>query len=220
MAEPKEKAERILPVVPGVVRWGMVESRIGGTRGEAYAVAAPKGAQVLIDPLPLTDGGLASLERRGPVAAIVLTIQSHQRSAWRYRGKYGVGVWAPKGADRLDEKPDHSYAEGDALPGDLTALHLPGPAFSGHGVLWKASKGTVLFCGDLVVRGGTGLKFVPDVYMDAPLQARESARRLLSLRIAVLCTGHGAPLKTNVRQALQELLRRDKKASEKKAPPA
>jgi len=209
VAEPKEKATRLIPVVPDLVRWGVAEGRIGGARGEAYALRSPDGGQVLIDPLPLTDGALASLERRGRVLAVVLTIQSHQRSAWRYRRRYGVEVWAPVAAQGLDEKPDRKFKEGDALPGGLTAIHLPGPAFSGHGMLWRTPQGLVLFCGDLLVRSGAKLAFVPDQYMDAPAQARESARRLLSLRLAVLCSGHGAPLKGDVRKAVQALLQRD-----------
>jgi glyoxylase-like metal-dependent hydrolase (beta-lactamase superfamily II) len=210
VAEPKEKAARLIPVIAGVVRWGIIESRIGNTRGEAYAVDAPGGGQVLIDPLPLTAAALARLEQRGPVKGIALTIQSHQRSAWRYRDKFGAKVWAPQGAQGLEQKPDHEYRDGDQLPGGLSAIHLPGPAFSGHGLLWEAAGGKVLFCGDLLARSGAGLQFVSDRYMDAPAQARESARRLLSLPIVLLCPGHGAPVRGKVREAIEGLLERDR----------
>ncbi len=166
---------------------------------------------VLIDPLPLEDAALERLTALGPVIAIALTIQSHQRASWRYGRHFGVDVYAPRGAQGLDEKPDVSYRPGAKLPGGLTAIALPGPAFSGHGLSWRSSAGRALFCGDLLAHTGGRLAFVPDEYMDAPDLARESARRLLALDIDLLCPGHGAPLVGGVRRELASLLARDRR---------
>jgi glyoxylase-like metal-dependent hydrolase (beta-lactamase superfamily II) len=209
MAEPKEQASRLLPVIDRVVRWSVRESRIGGAAGEAYAVLGKEGEQVLIDPLPLSAAALERLRKRGKVSAIILTIQSHQRSAWRYAKKFGAPVLAPEGAVGLDEEPDHSYHAGERLAVGLMATALPGPAFSAHGLSWRTEDGSVLFCGDLVTSSKEGLRFVPDEYMDAPGQARESVRGLLGRRIDVLCPGHGAPLIGGVRRALLHLLATD-----------
>ena len=193
-------------MVEGVVRWSVRESRIGGAAGEAYAVRGAS-EQVLIDPLPLAPRALERLAAAGRVCAIVLTIQSHQRSAWRYAKEFGVSVWAPEGAEGLDEKPDRSYRAGDKLPLGLKPIALPGPAFSAHGLLWRSSHGSVLFCGDLVTCSRGRLRFVPDQYMDAPAQAQaKSVRGLLRRKISVLCPGHGSPLLGNVEQALSRLV--------------
>ena len=69
---------------------------------------------VLIDPLPLAE---AALKRLGTVEAICLTAKCHQRSAWRYRKKLGVKVYAPHGVRPMDEEPDVLYRAGDQLPG-------------------------------------------------------------------------------------------------------
>ena len=191
----------------GIVRWSARESRIGGASGESYAIRKST-EQVLIDPLPLAPSALQRLEAGGRVSAIVLTIQSHQRAAWRYGKLFGVPVLAPEGSQGLDRTPDRFYRAGDELPLGLMPIALPGPAFSAHGLLWRSGidSALVLFCGDLVTRSGGRLRLVPDQYMDAPGQARASLRGLQSRKIGVLCPGHGAPLLKNVQQALSRLV--------------
>jgi glyoxylase-like metal-dependent hydrolase (beta-lactamase superfamily II) len=208
MAEPKESASRLTPVVDGVIRWSVRESRIGDSAGESYAVRRRE-QQVLIDPLPLTAAALEKLGSAARVMAIVLTIQSHQRSAWRYARLFGVPVFAPRGAQGLDEKPARLYRVGDDLPLGLAPVALPGPAFSGHGFFWRSPEGSVLFCGDLITCSRGSLRFVPDQYMDAPAKARASARALLRRKIDVLCAGHGPPLVGDVKRALQRLIAAD-----------
>ena len=207
MAEPKEQATRLLAVGEGIVRWSVRESRIGGAPGESYAIRRSM-EQVLIDPLPLAPAALERLEAGGRISAIVLTIQSHQRAAWRYAKRFGVPVLAPKGSQGLDGTPDRFYRAGEELPLGLTPIALPGPAFSAHGLLWRSGKGSasVLFCGDLITRTGGRLRLVPDQYMDAPDQARASLRGLLARDIGVLCPGHGAPLLKEVREGLSRLV--------------
>jgi len=207
MAEPKEKATRLLTVTSDVLRWSVRESRIGNLAGESYALDTKAGL-ILIDPLPLTAPALTRLEKRGPVAAILLTIQSHQRSSWRYAKRFDVLVYAPKGSKGLEGKW-RPYAEGDALPGGVTAIALPGPAFSGHGLIWSSAEGRMVFSGDIVSAHRKQLQLVPDEYMDSPKLARESVRKLIGQRLDWLCPGHGAPLQGNVKRALQAVLKRD-----------
>ena len=210
VSEPKERASRITRVAPDIVRWSVHQSRIGGYPGESYAVQT-RGGIVLIDPLPLEDAALKKLTALGPVIAIALTIQSHQRASWRYARLFVVKVYAPRGAQGLDEKPDASYRAGAKLPGGLTAIALPGPAFSEHGFSWRSSAGRALFCSDLLTHAAGRLAFVSDEYMDAPDLARKSARRLLDLKIDLLCPGHGAPLIGDVRREIAALLARDRR---------
>ncbi|MHB8420522.1 MAG: MBL fold metallo-hydrolase [Myxococcales bacterium] len=215
--EPEERADRLLPVVPGLLRWGVHERRIGGMRGEAYSVQID-GRQLLVDPLPLIEPALERLAAQGPVQAILLTIQSHQRSAWRYRERFHAPVYAPEGSQGLDDRPDHLFREGAELPGGLTAIALPGPAFSEQGLLWRSATGRVAFVGDLVTCRSGRLGFVPDEYMDAPDQARASVRRLARETLDVLCPGHGPPLLGPVPERLDRLLAADARRSHGKRP--
>jgi glyoxylase-like metal-dependent hydrolase (beta-lactamase superfamily II) len=137
-----------------------------------------------------------------------VTIQSHQRSAWRLRRHAHVPVWAPLHADGLEEEPDHWYRHGDLLPGGLVALHAPGPCDASY-VLW-APRTHRLFVGDMLTRGQRGgFSFVPGQYMDDPRLARESVRALLDLPVVSLCSGHGAPLAAGGRAAIRRALADD-----------
>lgn len=204
MSEPTTKAHLIEPVAPGVWRWHLFDDRID-FESDAHAVASDEGA-VLIDPLPLAPKALREL---GKVAAICLTAACHQRSAWRYRRKLRVKVYAPRGAREMDEAPDATYGAGDVLPGGLKAVPTPGPE-PAHYAFLRRGRPSVLFCADLVMRAeGGALEFVSPEFHDDPASTRRSVRRLLGLRFSILCLDHGAPITRNPRAALAELLARE-----------
>lgn len=207
MTEPKSVAERIRPAGRDILHWSLSDDRIG-TRSEAYALRAPGGV-VLVDPLPLRD---AALEALGDVAAICLTIQSHQRSAWRLRRRFGARVYAPARSVGLEERADVRYREGDELPGGLLAIHAPGPAHAGFVLLLERPRGGAIFLGDLLMRqAGGGFAFVPDEYMDAPDRARESVRKVLALPFEAAYPGHGAPMTRGAKPAIRRALDRDER---------
>jgi glyoxylase-like metal-dependent hydrolase (beta-lactamase superfamily II) len=212
MSEPSAVARRMAPVVPGLLHWTVHDERID-FRSEAYALVLEK-ETVLVDPLPLAEAQLAALPQGG-VRAIVLTIQSHQRSAWRYRKRFGARVYAPTKSEGLEEEPDELYAEGGVLPGGLRAVHGPGPAEASYALLLERSEGGILFCGDLLLRDGEGFRFVEDEYQDEPARTRESVRRLLDLRFAALCSGHGPPAAQGGPDLVRKALDRDAKRREK-----
>jgi hypothetical protein len=201
VTEPKAEATHVEQVVPGIWHWYVWDDRIG-SESHAHAVSG-EGGSVLIDPLPLQETALRSLE---PIAAICLTAACHQRSAWRYRRTCGAKVHVPEGTREMEEEPDLRYREGDALPGGLKAINTPGPERA-HFALWREQPPAVVFCPDLVMRGEGGeVEFVPPEYHEDPGATRESLRRLLDLLFALFCMDHGAPLTANGRDSLQALV--------------
>lgn len=219
MSEPKAKADRIELLNPWLYHWSVPDDHIGNYRSDAYAVLTPDG-KVLIDPLPLTDEALAEI---GKVAAICLTGGQHQCSTWRYRKAFGVPVYAPEGAVKLEEEPDQSYRDSDTLPGGLKAVQSHGLGNS-FALLMDTEGGSgALFCGDLLIRKADGpalsrdegpalsrakgpFQLLPDEYLDDPTLARESASRLAQLQAETLCPAHGAPCLTGGGRAVQEAL--------------
>jgi glyoxylase-like metal-dependent hydrolase (beta-lactamase superfamily II) len=205
MSEPHDRAKLIEALAPDLLHWSVFDDRIDA-RSESYALKIP-GGTILIDPLPLAKEAVPAL---GKVVAIVLTIQSHQRSAWRYRKELKAPVWAPFHAEGLEQQPDVWYREGDLLPGGLKAVHTPGPCDASYALVYeRPGEGSVLFCGDLVIRDDDGeFRFVEDEYMDEPKKARLSARALLDLKkVRTLCTGHGPPALSGARIAIGQALR-------------
>jgi glyoxylase-like metal-dependent hydrolase (beta-lactamase superfamily II) len=201
VSEPKAVADTLEEVVPGIWRWHVLDERIGA-ESDAHAVSDQAGT-VLIDPLPLREAALKRLE---PIIAICLTAACHQRSAWRYRMAYGVRVYAPQGCRTMDEDPDVRYRAGEMLPGNIKAIHTPGPE-EAHYAFWCEGSPAVLFCPDLIMRDAKGaLAFIPAEYHDDPEATRESVRRLLNLPFEVLCMDHGAPVTANPHAALRKLL--------------
>lgn len=204
MAEPPAVAAATEEVLPGVRRWGVANELIGGAESTAHAVSGPDGT-VLLDPVRLAAEPLAAL---GPVTAILLTAQCHQRSAWRYRRELGAPVWAPLGTRPMEEEPDERYGAGDLLPGGLRALHTPGPE-EAHFSFLRERPPRVLFCSDLLTNyEGRGLDFVPLRYHDDPEQTRRTVEGFLELRLDVLCLDHGAPLADDPEGAIRALLAR------------
>jgi glyoxylase-like metal-dependent hydrolase (beta-lactamase superfamily II) len=189
MSEPKAIATHLEVVVPGLLHWTVHDDRIGN-RSDAWALTT--GADtIVVDPLPLETDAVSVL---GNVRMVVLTIQSHQRSAWNVRKHFKVPVFAPKGSEGLEEQPDYWYEDGAELPFGLRAFHSPGPCEASYALLAPRPGGQVLFVGDLLVRPDDDgpLAFVPSEYQDAAGTTRGSVRRLLALDAPIVCSGHGA----------------------------
>jgi glyoxylase-like metal-dependent hydrolase (beta-lactamase superfamily II) len=102
---------------------------------------------------------------------------------------------------RLFHGPGHQVArplrEGDAV-GGFTVLEVPGHS-PGHVAFWRESD-RVLMCGDVLANMGqlTGLPGLHEpstLLTPDPRRNRESARRLARLEPALVCFGHGRPLR-------------------------
>lgn len=215
MSEPKAKAHKTVEVVPGVFRWHIHDDRIDAG-SDAYAVVDQDGSVVLIDPLPIDE---AHLRKLGTVSAIVLTAGNHQRSAWRFRKAFGVPVWAPENAYKLEEKPDNTYTNGESLPGGLIAYHTPGPAIVMYS-LWMPHPRAVLFLSDLLSHEQQGRpRFVPNEYQDDPARTRLSVQRILDhLPLNTVCFAHGAPIVGAAESALRLALELDSERPSSPAP--
>lgn len=215
MTEPKARARKLVPVAADIYRWRVHDDRLGGAESDAYAVVHG-GRVVLVDPLPVDEAALREL---GELEAVVLTASCHQRSAWRYRKEFGIPVYAPEGAEGLEEEPDHTYSGGDLLPGGLTAFHAPGPAEATY-ALWSARPRSVVFVSDLLRHDGSGTPtFFPSEWQDEPARTRVSVRRILEdLPVETLCFGHGPPVCGEAREALQRALSGDSERFEEARP--
>ena len=103
--------------------------------------------------------------------------------------------------DRVFTGPGHpverQLEEGDEV-GGFRVLDTPGHS-AGHVSFWRESD-RVLILGDVVFNmniftGTSGLR-EPKAYLTPdPVRNRESARRLAGLEPAVVCFGHGPPLR-------------------------
>jgi hydroxyacylglutathione hydrolase len=92
---------------------------------------------------------------------------------------------------------DRTLAEGDEVAG-FEVLHVPGHS-PGHLAYWRESDRSLIL-GDVLfglhpATGVPGLHLPPDPFTPDQAQNRESARRLAALEPALVCFGHGPPLR-------------------------
>ena len=96
---------------------------------------------------------------------------------------------------------DHALKEGDEV-GGFTVLDAPGHS-AGHVAYWRESD-RALVLGDVLnnmhlLTGIPGLHEPPVAFTPDPARNRDSARRLAALKPAVVCFGHGPPLRDPAR---------------------
>lgn len=204
MGEPRETADTADEVVPGLWHWRISNSGIGGHVSSSHAVLTREGC-VLVDPVRLDGAALDALPR--PMATL-LTARCHQRAAWRYRRELGVEVWLPDDAPAADEEPDHTFTDGQLLPGGLRAFRTPGPEWPHYSFLYESDPG-VVFCSDLLMNDETGLRFIAPRLHEDPAATRSSVAGLLGLPFGILCFAHGEPIVSGPKAALSELLERE-----------
>ena len=94
-------------------------------------------------------------------------------------------------------KVDRALHEGDEVAG-FTVLDVPGHS-PGHVAYWRESD-RALILGDVLwnlnpLTGLPSLREPPDFFTPDPPQNRESARKLGALEPALVCFGHGPPIR-------------------------
>jgi hypothetical protein len=202
MTEPREIAPAAREVVPGLWHWSISNSNIGGHTSSSQALLTREGL-VLVDPVRLDPAALGALPR--PMA-VLLTARCHQRAAWRYRSELGIEVWLPADAEAADEQPDHTYRDGERLPGGLQAFRTPGPEWPHYSFLYEGDP-CILFCSDLLGGDAEGrLHFIDPAFHEDPAATRTSVEGLLDLEFGVLCLDHGAPVTDDPQAAIRALL--------------
>ena len=92
---------------------------------------------------------------------------------------------------------DRALREGDEVAG-FTVLEMPGHS-PGHVAYWRESDRSLVL-GDVMfglhpMTGRPGLSEPPEYFTPDPARNRESARRLAALEPALVCFGHGPPLR-------------------------
>ena len=117
-------------------------------------------------------------------------VSRHQRPGPinRFQKRFWTGAGHPVG---------RALKEGDTV-GDFTVLEVPGHS-AGHVAYWRERDG-VLILGDVVntmnlLTTREGLREPPLLFTPDPARNRVSIRRLAALRPALICAGHGPPLR-------------------------
>ena len=192
-------------LLPGIFTWPLF-STPHGYDFNGYWLELPDG-NLCIDPVDSTPDGLAELARRG-IARILLTNRNHVRDANRLRSRTGArtaihpadaGYARTQGAEIDDE-----LAVGERI-GPLTVVGVPGKSPGEVALHWPARR--ILIAGDAVIGNPPGqCGVLRDKVMDDPAALRASVRQLLDLDFDTLLLGDGAPILSDAKQRLRDLV--------------
>ncbi len=160
---------------------------------------------VLIDPIALAERDMEDLGKLGVLESICLTTESHLRFASSLREKFNVRVFVHAAADpSVRKEADKTFRDLDLLPGDMTAIEIPG-AKPSETAFFFDREGGVMIVGDALINT-KGLDLLPEKYCKDPHQSRESLKKLLVYEFKTLCFGHGEPLRGYPKASLRNLL--------------
>jgi glyoxylase-like metal-dependent hydrolase (beta-lactamase superfamily II) len=191
---------RVEQIAPGLWRWTGLHpdwtAEQGGAGGWGQEVgstyAETAGAIVLVDPLiPPEDRErfLAALDRDVERAAepvdVLLTTESHTRSAHELAGRYGGSVRA------AGEAPD--------------GVDVVETGWYGELVYWLPAFGA-LVAGDVMVGGPDGLRLTDSWLGDDRENVRRGLLPLLELPVERVLVAHGEPVLADGREALARAL--------------
>lgn len=177
-------------------------------------------ALVLVDPFDLPGDETETLEALGTPTHIVVTADSHERDADAYRSRYGAQILVHRElAPKLGLQPDQTFEAGEALPGGLQAIGIPGTRSGETAVLVPDGDGSLLV-GDTLMnipaseRGflmrligfPAGLGKMPKMAIKDAKLAHQSYLALLDLDFDALLVSHGEPILTGAKEQLRRIL--------------
>ncbi len=191
-------------ILPGIFQWRIVWPDRWSL--ESYFLRTDAGS-VLID--PIESMALDEVDRAGDVAAVVLTVGWHERSARLFARRTGAQVFVPAADTHMIEDLDayQTYGDGDDLPCGLKAIGVPGLTAGEQALLWPGHGGT-LFVGDAL---GTTAKWAPDGipiggHPNGHPRPVQTLSHLLEFGFENLLPGHGDALLGGARGELETMI--------------
>ena len=163
-----------------------------------------EGANVAIDPLPLSGHDQAHLEALGGLGTIVITNSDHVRAAKALSDATGARVLGPA-AERDVLDCDGWLADGEEVAPGLVVMALEGSKTPGE--LALVLEGSTLITGDLIrAHEGGQLCLLPDAKLSNKNAAKASLDRLAALPdIEAVLPGDGWPVFRDGARVLAEL---------------
>ena len=166
-------------------------------------------ANVVIDPLPMTEHDWQHLESLGGVKTIIVTNSDHVRDTAVLRARTGATVFGPVAeASTFPMDCEKWLSAGDEPVAGLVVHAMSGSKTPGE--LALVLEGTTLITGDLIrAHAGGRLDLLPKAKLANPAQALESVRELLQVRsLSAVLPGDGWPAFYDAHRLLEELIAR------------
>ncbi len=167
---------------------------------------------LLIDPPEMTAEDRNRTEQLGRPAQIIVTNRDHEREVAFFREEYGAPIWMHKDdASLVEVAVDHTFEQGDILPGGLEVIHIPDNKSPGESALLLRRTPGVLILGDALIGNPPGeLNLLPAEKYEDIIQAGRGIEVLLDYDFDPILTSDGASILEGGKQAIQAFLDRTK----------
>ncbi len=162
---------------------------------------------VLIDPLPMSDGDVRQLEELGGAAVVVVTNSDHIRDSRNLADRFGAQICGPAGErSTFAIDCDRWLGDGDEVVAGLSSIEMRGSKTPGE--LAVVLDGHTLITGDLVRGQHAGrLNLLPEPKLQDRAAAWDSVDRLAKLpNVEAVLVGDGWPVFSGGAAALRRLL--------------
>jgi hypothetical protein len=204
---PVSIADEIEPIARGIVIWRSYNAAV---KADLFSTALAAGARTyLIDPIDLAAEAMADLQNQGPITAIVVTNENHERAAGRLADKFRVPIYlhadvlATTSLSRAEPIRDRHVFDHE-----LTVVVIDGGPGGEIAIHSKADGGTMVLGDALINVEPYGFAVLPAKYCSDAKTLRRALPTLLDFSFERMLFAHGTPILSGARQRLEELLLR------------
>ena len=181
-------APEIEPVGPGLWLWRAYDPKV---KVELFSTAIATASGIyLVDPIPLAGDALATLEKTGTIAGIVITNENHQRAADHFAEQFAAPIY-----------------RGNFATDGIAAVPIEGAVADEIAVYHEADDGTLIMGDALINCDPYGFALLPAKYCSNSKLMRRSLSRLLDPTFKRMLFAHGMPILNGARQRLEHLLK-------------
>ncbi len=195
-------------IMPGIFTWSWLSPR-HNYNFNGYAFKSNDGL-IVIDPATMDASNMELLQKLGTPAHILLTNKDHERMAYEMRDRFGAMIHIHKNdALLLKQPPDHTFDDGDILPGHLTAINISDNKSPGETALLLSQGKGILFIGDAIIGWPKGeFSLLPTTIYKDPQKAKEGIKVLLEYDYYTVLVGDGEPVLEDGREAVERFIDR------------
>jgi len=195
-------------IVPGIYTWSWFSGK-HGYNFNGYAFKGDDGL-VVIDPATMESSNLEQLQVLGTPAHILLTNKDHERMAYELRDRFGAKIYIhEKDSSLIKFSPDHTFQDGETLPGNLKTINISDNKSPGETALLLSRGEGVLFIGDALIGWPKGeVSFLPSMIYKDPQKAKEAIKILLDYDYGSILFGDGEPVLEGGKDAIVRFLAR------------
>jgi Metallo-beta-lactamase superfamily len=195
-------------IVPGIFTWSWLSPR-HNYNFNGYAFKSNDGL-IVIDPATMDVSNLELLQKLGTPAHTLLTNKDHERMAYEMRDWFGAKIHIHKNdAPLLKQSPDHTFDDGDILPGNLRAINISNNKSSGETAFLLSQGKGILFIGDAIIGWPKGeFSLLPTTIYKDPQKAKEGIKVLLGYDYDTVLVGDGEPVLEGGKEAVKRFLDR------------